>query len=71
MLTKPQIVKRDDTEALQAEAAELHMQLLSNRELSDEDRQLLLTRLQQLEGKGIVAGPGSASISRRGSTSRS
>lgn len=67
MLTKPQIIKRDDTEALEAEAAELQRQLANNTELSDSDRQLLLGRLQRLQAKGIVVRDVAAAGSRRSS----
>jgi hypothetical protein len=56
LLTKPKISKRGDSEALQAEAAEVQRQLQGNAGLSGEDRQLLQKRLAQLQARLVAAG---------------
>ena len=49
MLTRPRLVKSDDSAALLAEAAELQRQLDSNAALEEGDRAVLTGRLQQLQ----------------------
>lgn len=56
VLSKPRIVKRDDTDALQLEAAELQRQIDSNAALSGGERQMLVGRMQQLQARVAAIG---------------
>lgn len=56
VLRHPRLAKRDDSEPLWAEAAEVQQQLAANQQLTDEDRQQLLHRLEVLQDRLAACG---------------
>lgn len=50
-LTRPQLLRRGDSDALLAELSELRRQLATNSALDDQDRVLLGARLQKLQSR--------------------
>eukprot|EP00775_Hariotina_reticulata_P003358 gene3358-3633_t len=56
VLRHPRLAKRNDSEPLLAEAAEVRQQLVANQQLTDGDRQRLLHRLEVLRGRLAACG---------------